>query len=107
MKGKCMKMYRTFLPLILLAAAVSAGATAQDMRENTMRSLFADQKASHVGDAITIMVVETNSASNDASTNSSRESNLGLSGSTGSASGRQTASRDRGGLRAKGPSRRS
>ena len=85
MEGKCMKIYRTILPLILLAAVVSAGATAQDMRENTMRSLFADHKASHVGDAITIMVVETNSASNDASTNSSRESNLGLTGSTGSA----------------------
>ena len=62
MKGDCMRICRRMLPLLLLAAVFSAAAGAQDMRENTMRSLFADQKAAHVGDAITIMVVETNSA---------------------------------------------
>ena len=84
MKGDCMRICRRMLPLFLLAVVFSAAAGAQDMRENTMRSLFADQKASHVGDAITIIVVETNSASNDAATNSSRSSDLGFSASTGS-----------------------
>jgi len=56
-------------------------ASAQDMRENVGRSLFSDQKANRVGDAVMIYVVETSSASNDASTATSRESNLGLTGS--------------------------
>ncbi len=66
---------------ICLSAACTAG-NAQDMRENLSRSLFADQKANRVGDAVSILVVETSSASNDATTTTSRESNLSL-GSTG------------------------
>lgn len=64
-------------------------AAAQDMHDNAMRSLFADQKASRVGDAVTVLVVETSSASNDAKTTTSRESDLSLTanGSTGSGSG--------------------
>ncbi len=54
-------------------------AISQDMRENLSRSLFSDQKANHVGDAVTILVVETSSASNTAQTTSSRTSNLSLS----------------------------
>jgi len=86
MKGPDMKR----CGIALLAVLWCAGAPAQDMRQNVMKSLFADQKASHAGDAITIIVVETNSASNDASTNSSRASNFSLSGS-GSTSGAGTA----------------
>jgi len=77
MKGQGMKR----CGVVLLAAIWCAAAPAQDMRQNVMKSLFADQKAGHAGDAITIIVVETNSASNDASTNSSRASNFSLSGS--------------------------
>ncbi len=54
---------------------------AQDMRENLSRSLFSDQKANHVGDAVTILVVETSSASNNAQTTASRTSNLSLTAS--------------------------
>jgi len=57
-------------------------AAAQDMRQNINRSLFADQKASQIGDAVTILVIETSTASNDASTSSSRNSDI-----SGSASG--------------------
>jgi len=57
---------------------LAAGALAQDMRANVQRSLFADPKATHIGDAIMVLVVETSSASNDASTSSDRESNLSL-----------------------------
>ena len=55
--------------LILTVTAMS-----QDMRDNLSRSLFSDQKANRVGDAVTILVVETSSASNNAQTNSSRAS---------------------------------
>jgi flagellar L-ring protein FlgH len=81
-------MKRAFM--LGVALVVMGGwAAGQDMRENLNRSLFADQKATRVGDAVTILVVETNSASNDATTSSSRESNLSLSasGKTGSSSG--------------------
>jgi flagellar L-ring protein FlgH len=76
---------RRLTALLLLAAGVLP-ASAQDMRENVMKSLFSDQKAAHAGDAITIIVVETNSATNDASTNSSRESNFSLGAQTGATS---------------------
>jgi flagellar L-ring protein FlgH len=72
--------------LLLLAALPLC---AQDMREAASRSLFADQKATRVGDAVTVLVVESSSASNDARTTSSRESDLSLGAavSTGSGSG--------------------
>lgn len=50
----------------------------QDMRKNANVSLFSDQKAAHHGDAITILVVESSLASNNAETRSGRESDLGL-----------------------------
>ena len=80
-----MKMRHT-----VLAACVLTGAAlmAQDMRENLSRSLFSDQKATRSGDAITILVVETSSASNDAKTTSSRGSDIsfGATGKAGSTS---------------------
>ena len=63
-------------------AVVCAAASGQDLRENLSRSLFSDQKANRTGDAVSILVVETSSASNDAKTTTSRESNLSL-GSSG------------------------
>jgi flagellar L-ring protein FlgH len=57
---------------------------AQDFRENVNRSLFSDQKANRIGDAVTILVVEALSASNDAKTSSSRGSDLSISASGGS-----------------------
>jgi flagellar L-ring protein precursor FlgH len=67
----------------LLVCVVAATATAygQDMRDNLNRSLFADQKANRVGDAVTILVVENSSATNDARTSASRESNISFSAS--------------------------
>ncbi len=56
-------------------------AVAQDLRENVNRSLFADQKANRVGDAVTIYIMESSSASNDARTNAARSSDISLSGS--------------------------
>lgn len=70
-----MKTYG-FALVLALATAAAAG---QDMRENVGRSLFADQKATRPGDAVLVLVVETSSASNDASTSSERSSNLSFS----------------------------
>jgi flagellar L-ring protein FlgH len=63
----------------LLSVAVVSVACAQDMRENVGRSLFSDQKATRVGDAVTVLVVESSSASNDAQTSAERESNISFS----------------------------
>jgi len=72
-------MKKTFL--ILFIVMQGSNLFAQNMRANLNRSLFADQKASRVGDAVTILVVETSSASNDSRTATSRESNLSLASS--------------------------
>jgi flagellar L-ring protein precursor FlgH len=50
----------------------------QNMRENAYFSLFSDQKANKLGDAITIIVSEASQASNDAETSTSRKSDVGL-----------------------------
>ncbi len=74
--------------LLLTMAGV---APAQDMRSAAARSLFADQKASRAGDAVTVLVIETSSASNDASTTSSRESDISLGGTAKGGSGSGTS----------------
>ncbi len=67
--------------LIIITVLFTCGILfAQDMRQNSFSSLFSDQKASRVGDAITILVVESSQASNDAETSTGRTSNLGLTG---------------------------
>jgi flagellar L-ring protein precursor FlgH len=63
-------------PLVLLFCFITLNA--QDMRQNSLFSLFSDQKANKVGDAVTILVVESSQASNNAETNTGRTSTLGL-----------------------------
>ncbi len=62
---------RTWMSVCMAILSV-ASAGGQDMRQNVGRSLFADQKATRPGDAVMVLVVETSSASNDASTSSER-----------------------------------
>lgn len=50
------------------------------MRANAFSSLFSDQKAARLGDAITILVVESSQASNNAETSAGRQSEFGFSG---------------------------
>jgi flagellar L-ring protein precursor FlgH len=78
-----MKMKKSIQTCITLMCAVlfAHGAQAQDLRENLGRSLFSDQKANRVGDAVTVLVVEASSASNDSKSSSSRESAISLAGS--------------------------
>jgi len=67
---------KTFIATILFSE-VAFG----QMMQNPSNSLFADYKASKVGDAVTVIVSEENSASKDASTNTSRTSTINASGS--------------------------
>lgn len=66
---------------IIVVIFLSGTLFAQDMRNNISRSLFADEKATRIGDVITILVVEASSASNNAKTSTSRESDISLTGS--------------------------
>jgi flagellar L-ring protein precursor FlgH len=76
-----MRAKRAEVFLFIFLAVLTSAAQSQDLRENLSRSLFSDQKANHVGDAVTILVVEESSASKDSKAATSRESNLSLSGS--------------------------
>jgi flagellar L-ring protein precursor FlgH len=71
--------------LILVSVILIATAFPQNMRKNSFYSLFSDQKASYIGDAITIIVVESSLAKNNAKTKAGRESDLGfnLAGTVG------------------------
>lgn len=71
-------MNKLKLVLIVIAISFVNIINAQDMRQNAFASLFSDQKASRVGDAITIVVIEFSQASNNAQTTTGRESDIGL-----------------------------
>ena len=79
---------RDLLFAVVALILVAPGITAQDMRPNIGRSLFSDQKATRVGDAVTILIVETSSASNDAKTIAGRSDHVSLGAqlTTGSSS---------------------
>ncbi|MFA6596779.1 MAG: flagellar basal body L-ring protein FlgH [Ignavibacteriaceae bacterium] len=64
--------------IISFVLMFSALLYSQEMRQNAFKSLFSDQKANKVGDAITILVVESSQASNNAETQASRSSSLSL-----------------------------
>jgi flagellar L-ring protein precursor FlgH len=64
--------------IIYIMILMSVYLNAQDMRNSSFYSLFSDNKASRTGDAVTIIVMESSQASNNAETNSSRGSDLGL-----------------------------
>lgn len=65
---------------IVIFLIIASSMFAQDMRQNAFSSLFSDQKANKVGDAVTIIVLESSQASNDAQTSAGRTSSLGLTG---------------------------
>lgn len=75
--------------IILLSALAFAGVIyPQGLRQNSQYSLFSDNKATKIGDAITIIVTESSQASNSAETSTGKESSIGygLSGGVGSSS---------------------
>ena len=78
-----MKRFVSLFVFLTVAVAVNA----QDMRKNASFSLFSDNKATQIGDAITIVVLESTQASNNAATSAGRKSDisLDLSANTGNA----------------------
>ncbi len=74
---------------IVTLALLLAGTSYGQVMRNPTRSLFSDYKAAKVGDAVTVIITEQSSASKDQSTNTSRASNVGLTGalSVGNATG--------------------
>ncbi len=64
--------------IVVTVLLISGVMNAQDLRQNYNRSLFSDQKANQIGDGVTILVVESSSASNDSRTSTSRASDLSL-----------------------------
>ncbi len=62
---------------LIIIAMFSLGIQAQDLRNNASRSLFSDYKASQIGDAVTIIVVESSQASNSSRTQTGKKSNVG------------------------------
>ncbi len=70
------EMMKTIM-ITLFLAGISYG----QVMQNPAASLFSDYKASRVGDAVTVIVTEQNSASKDASTSTSRASTIGANGS--------------------------
>lgn len=72
--------------IIFITVLLTVVISAQDMRRNASFSLFSDNKANQQGDAVTIIVMESSQASNNAETKTGRNSQIGLgfSGGVGS-----------------------
>jgi flagellar L-ring protein FlgH len=69
-------MLKVIISSLFLLIAVNV--FPQDMRQNSFQSLFSDQKANRIGDAITIVVLESSQASNNAETSAGKKSDLGF-----------------------------
>lgn len=67
--------------VFLVAGLLWTGTTYGQVMQNPGNSLFSDYKASKVGDAVTVIIMEQTSATKDASTNTSRQSTIGANGS--------------------------
>jgi flagellar L-ring protein precursor FlgH len=67
--------------IYIFIIVLSYNVLAQDMRNNSFSSLFSDNKALRLGDAITIIVVESSQAANNAETSAGRSSDISFSGS--------------------------
>lgn len=72
-------MKKIIFSFLLLPLLINA----QDMTQNGFRSLFSDYKAVSLGDAITIIVVESSQASNAAQKSTGRKSDIGFGFSGG------------------------
>lgn len=64
--------------VLFIIVIITVTLWSQEMRKNASFSLFSDQKASRVGDAITIIVVESSIASNNAETKSGRQTEMSV-----------------------------
>lgn len=64
--------------LILIILAVSGLTAAQSVNNYSKYSLFSDTKASRIGDAVTILVVESSQATNNSQLTSGRQGSIGF-----------------------------
>lgn len=65
----------------VLATLAGTGAHAVDLyKEGQYRPLIADARARHIGDSITVQVLETSSAQASADTNTKRQTDAGIGG---------------------------
>ncbi len=62
--------------IVYISLFLTAAIFAQDMRNNAFSSLFSDHKAVRIGDAVTILVMESSKASNSADKSTGRASDL-------------------------------
>ncbi len=70
-------IFSKYILLALLAAGAAANSHGQSIwREDTSHSMFADKRASSVGDIITIVVQETSTANKSDETKTERQSSL-------------------------------
>ena len=75
-----LKIYRTGLVLLVLAGFVLGQAQADSLwSKETAVSLFTDHKAKRVGDIITVLVQENNSASRNSSTKTQKKGDISAS----------------------------
>ncbi len=72
-------MKKMFLIILCLVGRIYS----QDMKQYASNSLFSDYKAIRLGDAITIIVIESSTASNEAATATGKTSDLGFNASGG------------------------
>ncbi|MCE5323113.1 flagellar basal body L-ring protein FlgH [bacterium] len=76
-----MSRYITVLALILV---LGASACAESLwQPESAKSQYADKRASKVGDIVTVLIVETATSSQSASTNAKKDSSLSTDGGTG------------------------
>jgi flagellar L-ring protein FlgH len=73
-----MNMTLRTLIVVALAGLASHAAAESLYREDTFRSMVADNKARKVGDAITVLVFENSSATSGADTTAGRSAGLGI-----------------------------
>ena len=64
--------------VVLIITFFVCALNAQDMRQNAYNSLFSDFKANRIGDAVTIIVIESSQAVNQAATQAGRSSDIGF-----------------------------
>jgi flagellar L-ring protein precursor FlgH len=72
-----MKLLRSTVLLLLAAASLTAGAESL-YREESFRALTADPRAYRPGDLLTILVVESSSATSSADTSTEKKAGIGL-----------------------------
>lgn len=69
------------LIIICFVVFITTSLFPQSLRDNPGFSLFADEKANKIGDVITILVVESSQAINNAEKSTTRKSDLGFNAS--------------------------